>query len=311
MELRQLRNFTKICQMRSITAAADRLNIAQPALSRQVQALEEEFGVPLLRRHGRGVEPTEEGERLLTRAEQLLRDADNILQEVPGKDGELRGQITLGLPPAVAQMLAEPLIAHFMARYPQVKLRIVSGFTGHVLDWLQRGTIDLGITYETGPVDDRHARALMYEPLYLVCPPDEPSRDPISFTDAFARPLILPSPTHGLRRLIEVAANNQGLIPDVVLEVDIVEVMLNFVRSGLGNSILSRISVHKTQENKDLIIRPITSPELGRTVVLWTPPLAQSNNLLIDRFSQTLIEQARLLVENGAWQARWVLNSEG
>lgn len=309
MELRQLRNFTKICQMRSITAAADRLNIAQPALSRQVQALEEEFGVTLLRRHGRGVEPTEEGERLLTRAEQLLRDADSILRDVPGREGELRGQITLGLPPAVAQMLAEPLITHFMARYPQVKLRIVSGFSGHVLDWLQRGTIDLGITYETGPVDNRNARALMYELLYLICSPDEVKSDPVSFADAFARPLILPSPTHGLRRLIEVAANNQGVTPDVVLEVDIVEVMLNFVRNGLGNSILSRISVHKTRENQDLIIRPIISPELGRTVVLWTPPLAQSSNLLVDHFSQTLIEQAKLLVEDGTWQARWVLDA--
>ncbi|RNF34278.1 LysR family transcriptional regulator [Paracoccus methylarcula] len=306
MELRQLRNFIRICQMRSITAAAERLNIAQPALSRQVQALEDEFGVALLRRHGRGVEPTEQGELLLTRAEQLLADADSILRDVPGNEDELRGTLTLGLPPSVAELLAEPLIAHFNARYPQVRLRIVSGFTGHVRDWLQRGTIDLGITYETGPSSDHHARALVYEQLYLVCPASgRTGSQPIGFAEAFEQPLILPSPAHGLRRLIEAAAAGQGITPEVVLEVDIVQVMLNFVQQGVGNTILSRISVRDMLANGELAARPIISPELGRTVVLWTPGLT-GNDRLVRRFAEMLVEQARILVESGTWEARWL-----
>lgn len=306
MELRQLRNFVRICRMRSITAAAERLNIAQPALSRQVQALEEELGVALLRRHGRGVEPTEQGERLLARAERLLSDADGILRDLPGNDGELRGTLTLGLPPVVAEILAEPLIAHFISRYPHVRLRIASGFTGHVKEWLQRGTIDLGITYEMGPVNDRHTRPLVYEQLYLLCPAvPEGISAPITFSEAFAQPLILTTPAHSLRRLLEAAAAQQGITPDVVLEVDIVQVMLSLVRQGHGNTILSRAAFRKMQESNEIIARPIISPELGRNVVLWTPE-RYGESMLIKRFAETLISQVKQLVDSGVWDARWL-----
>ena len=78
MDFRQLRNFIQVVELSSITAAAERLNIAQPALSRQVKALEEELSVSLLRRHGRGVMPTEEGIRLARRAKAILEEMEDL-----------------------------------------------------------------------------------------------------------------------------------------------------------------------------------------------------------------------------------------
>ena len=95
MDFRQLRNFIQVVELSSITAAAERLNIAQPALSRQVKALEEELSVSLLRRHGRGVMPTEEGIRLARRAKAILEEMEDLAGDISGHSAPLSGTVTL------------------------------------------------------------------------------------------------------------------------------------------------------------------------------------------------------------------------
>jgi len=205
MDMRQLRSFVQIVELGSITAAAERLQVAQPALSRQVQALEEELGVTLLRRHGRGIIPTEEGRTLADRARQILSDVDAMVDDVLARDHRLRGTVTLGLPPTVAEVLATPLVAESLRTYPDVKLRIVAGFSGHVQDWLLRGTIDIGVTYQGAKVPLVRTHPLLLERLFLIEPPGAPSK-PITLPEALSRSLILPSPSHGLRKLVDDAA---------------------------------------------------------------------------------------------------------
>ena len=114
MDFRQLRNFIQVVELSSITAAAERLNIAQPALSRQVKALEEELSVSLLRRHGRGVMPTEEGIRLARRAKAILEEMEDLAGDISGHSAPLSGTVTLGLPPTVSEILATHLIERTM-----------------------------------------------------------------------------------------------------------------------------------------------------------------------------------------------------
>lgn len=308
MDLRQLRNFVEICRIGSITSAAERLNVAQPALTRQVKALEDELGVALLHRHGRGVSPTPEGEMLSLRARDLLEQADRIVREVSGRDGELRGSVTLGLPPALAETIATPLIDRFLAEYPLAQLRIVSGFTGHVREWLQRGTIDVGVTYEIAAVRSPRATTLLQESLYLIGPAgDRRSLEPVSFAEAFRGPLILPSPAHGLRQLIDLAAAARGLVPDVYLEVDIVSAMLNFVERGGAHTILSLNSVDDRLRAGRVTARPITSPDLRRTLVLWLPELQRSR--LTRRFADIIVSHIHDTVAAGSWKGALVVET--
>ncbi|MBB1492859.1 MULTISPECIES: LysR family transcriptional regulator [unclassified Paracoccus (in: a-proteobacteria)] len=302
MDLRQLRSFLEICRAGSITQAADRLNMAQPALTRQIQSLEEEMGVLLLHRHGRGVSLTAQGELLQARSRQLLEDADDLVRVVSGRDGELRGMVRLGLPPALAEVLTAPLIERFMTEHPHAQLRVSSGFTGHVRDWLRRGEVDLGVTYELALARGQRAIPLLREELCLICPPGEPlAGEPITFAEAFSGPLILPTPIHALRQLIDKAADIRGIVPVVVAEIDVVSAMLTLVEKNLGRTILSRaMGGQAAQVGSRLVIRPIVDPVLSRMLALWQSP-ARDSTPVVRRFAQELLEQARLMVQQGAW----------
>lgn len=303
MEIRQLRNFIQIVDLRSITGAAERLNIAQPALSRQVKALEDELAVPLLSRHGRGVMPTEEGLRLAARARVILEDIDDLATDVSGAQKSLSGKITLGLPPTVAEVLATHLIERTMETHPEVKLRIVSGFSGHVQDWLQRGAIDLGVAYEGQKSSAIKSQAIIIEQLFLIERGEkEGTRDgtPVTASDALAEPLILPNPEHGLRKRIGQIAAEQGIELDVRLEIDILPTMLAFVDRGLGATILPLMSVNEHVASGRLIARPIIRHSIDRTLILMTP-LNRAASRLSAGFSEFLIGEVHRLAASGAW----------
>jgi len=303
MELKQLRNFIHVVEFGGITAAADHLRIAQPALSRQVQALEEELNVSLLRRHGRGVMPTEEGLRLARRARAILEEVEDMAGDISGHRAPLSGTVTLGLPPTVSEILATHMIERTMARYPQVKLRVISGFSGHVQDWLLRGKIDLGVAYEGQKSPSIRSQPMIMEQLFLIQPARAaPGRDgvPIPFAEALAQPLILPNPEHGLRGRIAAISQEEGCGLNVVLEVDILPTMLAFVERGLGSTILPLVSVTNHVRDGRLIARPIVRRSIDRTLVLMTP-LNRPGSRLTSSFAEFLRAEVHAMVGSGQW----------
>ncbi|MBY8975897.1 LysR family transcriptional regulator [Rhodobacteraceae bacterium NNCM2] len=303
MDFRQLRNFVQIVELSSITAAAEQLNIAQSALSRQVKALEEELNVSLLRRHGRGVMPTEEGFRLARRAKVILEDIKELAGEVSGDRQSLSGTLTLGLPPTVAEVLATHLIERSMETYPDVKLRVVSGFSGHVQDWLLRGKVDLGVAYQGQNSPSIKSQPIVMEQLFLIQKPGAPGISdgtPILAEDALKQPLILPNPEHGLRNRIDTIAHNADISLNVVLEIEILPTMLAFVERGLGCTILPLVSViHEVRAGR-LIARPIIRRTIDRTLVLMTP-LNRPSSRLTTKFSAFLTAEVHSLVTTGEW----------
>ena len=303
MDFRQLRNFIQVVELSSITAAAERLNIAQPALSRQVKALEEELSVSLLRRHGRGVMPTEEGIRLARRAKAILEEMEDLAGDISGHSAPLSGTVTLGLPPTVSEILATHLIERTMQDYPEVKLRIISGFSGHVQDWLLRGKIDLGVAYEGQKSPSIKAQPIIMEQLFLIQSANtEGARDgvPIHARDALEQPLILPNPEHGLRGRVEAIAQEDRIDLTVVLEIDILPTMLAFVERGLGATILPLVSViHHVREGR-LVARPIVRRTIDRTLVLMTP-LNRPGSRLTTSFADFLTSEVHAMVASGQW----------
>lgn len=303
MELKQLRNFIHVVEFGGITAAADHLRLAQPALSRQVQALEEELNVSLLRRHGRGVMPTEEGLRLARRAKAILEEVEDMAGDISGHRVPLSGAVTLGLPPTVSEILATHMIERTMARYPQVKLRVISGFSGHVQDWLLRGKIDLGVAYEGQKSSSIRTHPMIREQLFLIqSSRTAPGRDgvPIPFAEALAQPLILPNPEHGLRGRIEAISRDEQIDLDVVLEIDILPTMLVFVERGLGSTILPLVSVINQVRDGRLIARPIIRRTIDRTLVLMSP-LNRPGSRLTTSFAEFLRAEVHAMVGSGEW----------
>jgi DNA-binding transcriptional LysR family regulator len=271
MDLKQLRSFREVAEAGSLSRAADRLRLAQPALSRQVKLLEEELGLPLFLRHGRGMQLTEAGRELLARVGGPMRQLEQAVAEVKALAEEVSGQVALGMMPTVAAVLAGPLARQVAARYPAISLRIVEAYTGYLTEWVQRGTLDASLLY--GPAPHRYLRTLplFVEELVLVGPPDHPllaGGDALAFAALRGQPLVLPSRTHGLRGVVEAAASRARIALNVAIEADSFAVLKDLVEAGLGLGVLPRAPFVREVGAGRLAVRPLRRPSPRRQVVL-------------------------------------------
>jgi len=302
MDVRQLRTFLHVAELGSFSRAAERLRIAQSALGRQVRLLEEELQVKLFTRHGRGVILTPPGKVLLDRAAAILRQVERARVDVAAEGDAETGHVVVGLPPTVADVLAGPLVARFHDAYPRISLRVVVGFSGFLQKWLQSGRMDLAVLYTARVARNLRARPLLTENLFLIGP-GGCGLDPdtgVPFADLARQPLILPSPSHGLRALIEENAVAQRIELNVPVEADGLRILKDLVLRGLGYTVLPRASIHAEIGEGVFAAAPIVSPDLTRRVVLAgaldrpaPPPVAA--------FGEVLRGEVARMVEAGEW----------
>jgi LysR family nitrogen assimilation transcriptional regulator len=243
MDTRRLYSFVRVVDAGSITRAADLLHIAQPALSQQMTALESLFGQQLLSRSKQGVEPTEAGRVLYRHARVILRQLEQAHAEVEVVGRELAGGVSVGLAPySTVNALALPLLSAVRARYPRVLLHINENFGGVLSEALMTGRMDMALLYDSGPIRGVDFERLLIEELVVVAPGDVdlPGRpeDQVSMADLADVPLLLPGPTHTIRRVIDQAFAQAATTANIVGEVESVALMARAVRSGLGATVL-------------------------------------------------------------------------
>ena len=200
-----------------------------------------ELGAALLFRRPQGVIATEAGKVLLHHARIVINQLSIAQEEIKGQQTEPSGEVSLGLPATISQILSVPLIMEARKRYPKVKLRIAEAMSGFVLDWMRNDQVDLAIVYV--PVSEKSVTSLpvLTEELWLLGPAAEISRtssEIASFSAAAQLPLILPSPNHGLRILLEKEAATRSLSLNTTIEMDSYVNIKELVEQGLGYSIL-------------------------------------------------------------------------
>jgi DNA-binding transcriptional LysR family regulator len=304
MNLQHLRTFIRIAELGSLSKASDRMGIAQPALSRQMKLLQEEVGVALFERHRSGMRLTPAGEELQRRVPGLVRQLDQVYEDVRSRAGSTRGQVVLGVVPTVSYVLAGRLAARVAADLPEVSLRIVESYSGHLVEWLQRGEIDVGVIY--GPVARLHMRVeeLLLEDLAVVGPPDSALQagTPMSVAAFAALPLVLPSRPHGLRMVVEAAAHRAKVKLEVRFEADSFRVLVDLVQNGLGYTALPVSAVARELVQGNLAIAPLVHPKVTRHLILGIP------NSTTSSATRAVIGLARdevaHLVRSGDWRAR-------
>ncbi len=314
VDLRQLRYFVAIAECGSFSKAAQRLHIAQPALSQHVRNMEIDLGVELLFRSPQGVRPTEAGETLLRHARVMLGQMEVAREAVRGQQSEPEGEVRFGLPGTISQMLCVPLITEARRRYPKVKLRVAEAMSGFVLDWLREGKIDLGVLYRTVTDKGLEARRVLSEDLCLLGPVapmghPHPPEGPVPFAEAAGLTLILPSPGHGLRDLIEERAAAEAVRLTTVIDLDTYGQIKLLVEGGLGYAILPAAAVQREMEEGRLKTWPMGVPVLTRDLHLVRPsdrPLSQAVRVIEELAHATLIG----LVRDGVWRATLVEPSD-
>jgi LysR family transcriptional regulator, nitrogen assimilation regulatory protein len=271
MDTRRLYSFVRVVDAGSITRAADLLHIAQPALSQQMTALESLFGQQLLSRSKQGVEPTEAGRVLYRHARVILRQLEQAQADVEVVGRELAGGVSVGLAPySTVNALALPLLSAVRARYPRVLLHINENFGGVLSEALMTGRMDMALLYDSGPIRGVDFERLLTEELVVVAPEgiDLP-QDPASMADLAEVPLLLPGPTHTIRRVVDQAFAQASTAANVVGEVESVTLMARAVRGGLGATVLPRSVARRMIGGDDLHLRHLR-PALEVQVSLGT-----------------------------------------
>jgi LysR family nitrogen assimilation transcriptional regulator len=291
MDFRQIKYFTMVAEAKSFTRAAELLRLAQPALSNQMQKLEEELQEQLLIRHSRGIELTDAGRRLLGHAKAILHQLDVAREDVRGARGEPEGLIRVGMPRSVSEMLAVELIQEARARAPALSIRIVEHFSENLYTLLLERELDIALTYSTENSIRLTAELILLQRLSLISPVASslPNLDYVALSDVLNLPLILGSPPHVVRKLLESKAAEIGTAPNVVHEIDSLQTALNMVECGLGHTILPPSIAAKAVQAGIVAARTIVAPELVRQLSMVrpaqsTPTRAQLavRNLLIE-----------------------------
>ena len=301
MDLRQIEYFVALYDERSITKAARRLNVVQPALSMQISRLERTFKTKLFERTSRGVVPTDTGRTFYSLCQKILSDVDEAQRYLRDASGKVTGDLTVGLMPSVANSVLPDVLADYKSSYPDVTLRIVEAYSGSLLDQLNSGKIDLAIVNNSGDLGRAAITPLFRDYLVLVTPysagrritPEIESHRLQDFR------LVLPSQRQGMRVLIDSILASKGIVLKPEIELDSLGPTLELVRESDWATILPVVAVKRAVDRKQLRSQRIIDPEIPREVIVASP-LTRAPTLAAELFLKILKAKIDSLLERKA-----------
>jgi LysR family transcriptional regulator, nitrogen assimilation regulatory protein len=298
MNFKQLESFVHVAELGSFSKAALVLDIAPPALSRQVRALEADLRETLLLRNGRGVVLTDAGQRLYEHGRNLLQALAQAEADMGGARDEPLGRITIGLPPSVGRQLTLPLIDGFQRRCPRARLAIVEGLSSHIAEWISTGRVDLGLLYNPEAQPALEITPVIEEALCLVSPGQPVGAGPGAAALPLALlpdyPLIVPERSHAIRKLLENRALLAGLKLDIAWEVSSIAAIIDLVCAGYGHAVLHASAVTASGRADALRVRTLVQPRLQSMLCLAVSarqrpsPLARQTTALLTELVRAL-----------------------
>jgi DNA-binding transcriptional LysR family regulator len=242
MEIRQLRYLVLLAEELSFTRAAARGNVAQPALSRQIQRLEDEFGTALVDRTSRRVRMTPAGESLVERAAHILQELEDARADIAGTKQLVSGDVSLGITQTPGPLRVAELLRAFHARHPSIELRVREELSVAIADWLRSDAVELGLISR---VPERAQQGLTLEliarePLVTIVGPEHrlASVDEIEFDELRGESLVLFPPSATIRRTVDELVEEHGLASRVPFETSDTARMRELVSIGLGVAFL-------------------------------------------------------------------------
>lgn len=309
MDIRRLRYFIAIAEAGSFSRAAERLHVAQPALSQHILAMEAAFGVKLLQRNARGVALTEAGQRLLSRARYIDAAFSDLTDFIRG-EAVPAGRVRFGMPGTINEQLGLPLIEACRRDYPEIKIRVSEAMSGFVLDWLRDGSIDMALLYNTADQKGLSLHHALTEEIVLFGIKGlhgAPRTNSITLAAALRLPLILPGEAHGLRSLIDMAARSIGKIVEPEIEIDSYRQIKGLALRGVGFAMLPATAVKQEIAAGIFDGWRVTEPDIERKICLGYQsgrPISAASRA-VGRLSWDIL---RGLVMTGNWAATWNQN---
>ena len=270
MEIRQLRYLVALAEEQSFTRAAEREHIAQPALSQQIQKLEQEVGLALVERTTRRVSITDAGELLVARARRVLAELESARQELESVRGIQTGHVRVGAMSTMGPVDITLALARFHDLHPQVELTVREDNSDALAAMLRVDALDLSFLSVTERVESHGLglQQILIEELVVVLPPDHPlaEQEQIRMVQLADEDFITYREGARLRELLVGAAAEAGFEPTIILESNESRRIRRLVSRGLGVAILPRS--HSVGTTDLVATARLVEPSVARDITI-------------------------------------------
>lgn len=237
MELRHLRYFLAVAETLNFSRAAEQLNIAQPPLSQQIQALEKELGVKLFNRNLRPLQLTHAGQAFLPEVYAVMTQVDQACRLAQQASRGEVGQLAIGFNSAAMQTVLPAILKDFKRKFPQVHIKLHELDSQLQLEQLRNGQIDCGFLHSQPP-EKLHSQVLLKESLIVALPDDHrlAAQPMLELRTLSEETFILPPPKMGRRFYSQVLSlcEAHGFTPKIIQEARFLQTVLGLVLSGIG-----------------------------------------------------------------------------
>jgi len=267
LSTKHLRAVVVLARFGSFVAAASYLRMSQPGLSRVVQQAESLLRVKLFARGTRSVSPTEAGREFIPVAERLLGELLAQSQKLRNLDGQLRGQIIISSLMSISHHVLPAALVEFRKLHPKIHIQVREGLTSAVQEDVRSGVADFGVGNAIGLNEAIIAEWVTPEPCYVVLPKSHPLRraGSLNIRDLAGEPMISMPTDAGLRRTIDVFANERGVVLDHSIITNQFRSLFDFVASGLGVAIVPAAALPPADEYPIAVkpLRPAITRRIG------------------------------------------------
>lgn len=268
LKLDQLRSFAEVIELGTFSAAAERLQLSQPAVSLQVRQLERRLGLRLIERVGKRATPTPAGLELLEHARRIEAAVSGALDGMAAHASGALGRLRIGTGATACIYLLPPVLRDLRRRFPSLEITVRTGNTREVLKALEENTLDLGLVTLPAPGRMFEVTPILDDAFVAIAAADD-QRLPATVTPAALAelPVVLYEAGGNTRRVVDewFAAAGVGLTP--VMDLGSVEAIKELVGAGLGYAVLPEIAVRDGGRRARIVSRPL-SPKLNRKLAL-------------------------------------------
>jgi LysR family nitrogen assimilation transcriptional regulator len=294
MRTRQLEYFIRVCELGSLTKAAQVLNIAQPALGLQLAALDRELGVRLLERSTAGTQPTAAGLLFLGEAKAMLARLADMKRQLHEMAANQVQTLTLGMTPSLMALLASRLVERIAAVAPRITLTFLEQLSGGLLEGVHARHLELALLYDAPESSFYTLEPQLRETLYLVARPGTPldRAGPIAMEELGNVDFVLPSEGDLLRETLEQALRTAHVPFHAAHSINSMPAIKAIVERGLGYGFLPMAAIAAEVEAGHLVARRIAPPMTRKLYLLRAKTLRaeQPLDLVIDVIRRTVRE---------------------
>jgi DNA-binding transcriptional LysR family regulator len=293
VDLRQLEIFAKVAELGSFSRAADALFLTQPTVSEHIRALEDELGVRLLDRLGRGASLTRAGQLLLAHAHRMLALSREARQAMDAFLGRMTGELLVGASTIPGEYMLPAVIGRFKQKYPDISITLLIGDSQGAVEWVAGGRVELAVVGARLPYRGVEYRELMADEVVVVFPAGHPwqRRSHVTLGDLRTEPLLIRERGSGTRAALERALADSEMDLSsfrIVGEMGSTQAIKQAVKAGVGVSVMSKRAVDEDCRTGSLACLEIRDLQLSRSFYLATHR---------DRSRSPLAETFRAFVE--------------